>query len=396
MAMSTRENTQLHVVESVEDAEALREQWQAAPWARAEFDLDFFLAVLDDAARAQPYAVFAERDGAIVAGLAGKLERKTLPAKVGYRNVYKPKVRAVTVLPGGAFAVDDEAAGLAVDAIGETLAGDRADVLALLGLPTESPLHRAATGLGGRLRRELFAPRRPHWRLDLPDTFEEFLASRSKSTREGVKRYGKRLEKTFGDELSLELYRQPEDIDRIAHDLAQVAAKTYQAGLGVAFSDVEEQRRRVRLGLERGWFRAYVLYLAGEPVAFWHGYAYNRTFVIGIPGYDPAYSDQRVGTYVQMRLIRDLCADPDVDAIDYGRGDAEYKRRFGTESWEEQDVVVFAPTARGVAINTARNAIIGAATGAKSALAKAGVADRVKKRWRARLSSGDAPPNPPS
>ena len=264
------------------------------------------------------------------------------------------------------------------------------DVVSLLGLRIGTALHRDAMGLGGPLRRQLFTPRRLHWRLELPANLDQFLASRSKSTREGVKRYGKRLEKAFGSDLSVELLRESSDLDRIAHDLDVVAQTTYQAGLGVAFSDVEEQRRRVALGLERGWFRAWVLSIAGTPVAFWHGYAYNRTFVIGIPGYDPEYTDHRVGTFLQMRMIGDLCADPDVDAIDYGRGDAEYKRRFGTESWEEQDTVVFAPSLRGVAINTIRNTILGSAQGARRALTAVGVADQIKKRWRQGLrpSSG--------
>ncbi len=376
----TPAGSRLHVVQGVEEAEALRVLWQAVPWARADFDLDFFLA--GAAADSTPYAVFVERDGEPLAAIAGRLERTTMPAKVGYRTVYRPSVRALSVLPGATFSADDEAAEAAVGALGRALAEGRADAVSLLGLATGSAAHRAALGLGGALRRQAFSPRGQHWRLTLPDTYEEFLASRSKSTRESVKRYGKRLEKTFGDELDVVLYRSPSDLDRIAHDLAHVAAKTYQAGLGVAFADVEEQRERVRLGLERGWFRAYVLSVRGEPVAFWHGYAYNRTFVIGIPGYDPAYADQRVGTYVQMRLIGDLCADPDVDEIDYGRGDAEYKRRFGSDSWEEQDVVVFAPSARPIAVNTARNAILGAAYGARRTLAALGVADRVKKRWR--------------
>ena len=50
--------------------------------------------------------------------------------------------------------------------------------------------------------------------------------------------------------------------------------------------------------MERGWFRAYVLYLDGEPIAFWQGQAYNGVFSTGVPGFDPAYADLRVGNYV--------------------------------------------------------------------------------------------------
>ena len=74
-------------------------------------------------------------------------------------------------------------------------------------------------------------------------------------------------------------------------EVETVAALTYQRGLGVAAADTPEQRALVELALERGWFRMYVLSLGGEPVAFWSGAGYDRTFFIGTPGYDPAFAE---------------------------------------------------------------------------------------------------------
>jgi hypothetical protein len=387
MPMMTPQASALRVVTRVADLETVRDAWEAVPWPRAEFDLDFFLVSLDAEADSdvQPYAVFVGRSELPVAAAVGQLETTALPAKAGYRTIYRPMLRVLTILPGGTYGVDEGAVEEVLTVVRSSLSQGTFDAVSLLGLPIGSPFHRRALALGGALRRQLFTPPQQHWRLRLPETYEEFLVSRSRSTRESVKRYGRRLEKTFGERLEIEEFRHPSDLDRIVHHLDRVAAKTYQAGLGVAFSDVEQQRRRVRLGLERGWFRAYVLYIDGEPIAFWHGYAYNRTFVIGIPGYDPAYADHRVGTYLQMRLIRDLCVDPDVDTIDYGRGDAEYKRRFGSDSEEEQDVVVFAPSVRGLTVNAVRNLILGSAQGARLALDAVGLSDRMKSWWRKAL-----------
>jgi CelD/BcsL family acetyltransferase involved in cellulose biosynthesis len=130
----------------------------------------------------------------------------------------------------------------------------------------------------------------------------------------------------------------------------------------------------------------YVLYLDGEAIAFWPGSAHGGTFHIGTPGYDPAYADYRIGTYLQMRMFEDLIADPDVRVVDYGQGDAEYKRRFGSESWDEADMHVFAPTPRALAINATRTAILAAAEGARAALRRAGVLERIKRGWRRRLA----------
>jgi hypothetical protein len=383
--MTSPTDATVHVARDGGELEALRPLWDTVPWPRVEADLDFFPLTLDAGSAARPYAVAVERNGGVTAASMGRLEHTTLPAKLGYRTIYAPRLRSLTVPLGCSTAADESGAAALLDELHAVLRRGEADVLSMLGLRLDSPLHRSALAHADLRRRELFARRTQHWRLELPESYDAFLASRSKSTRESVKRYGKKLEKTFGHRLRLDVLDEPGDLGRILEDLDLVAAKTYQAGLGVAFANAEEQRRKVTLGLERGWFRAWVLYVDEQPVAFWPGYVYNRTFTIGIPGYDPAFAEHRVGTYVQMRLIADLCADDAVDAVDYGRGDAEYKRRFGSESWEEQDVVAFAPTFRAMRVNATRNAVVGAGRGAQAALAKVGLADKVKKRWRERL-----------
>jgi CelD/BcsL family acetyltransferase involved in cellulose biosynthesis len=165
----------------------------------------------------------------------------------------------------------------------------------------------------------------------------------------------------------------------------RVAELTYQKGLGAAFSDTPERRRLTRLALERGWFRSWVLYDADVPIAFWQGLVYRRVYHSETIGYDPAYSRDRVGVYLLMQVIADLCSDPEVDVFDFGFGDADYKRHFSDEAWSESDVVVFAPTPRALWVNAGRTLVMGAASGARRGLERFGVADRVKTIWRRRL-----------
>ena len=86
-------------------------------------------------------------------------------------------------------------------------------------------------------------------------------------------------------------------------------------------------------------------------------------------------------------MIEELCADDGIDVVDYGFGDSEYKRRFGSDSWEEEDVLIFAPTFRGVRINATRTAVVGAARLAKAVATKIGIAAWLKRRWRQRLAA---------
>jgi CelD/BcsL family acetyltransferase involved in cellulose biosynthesis len=130
-----------------------------------------------------------------------------------------------------------------------------------------------------------------------------------------------------------------------------------------------------------------VLDIDGTPAAFWDGSIHGRTFFIGSPGYDPAYARHRIGTWLQMRMMEDLCAREDVRALDYGMGDAQYKRSFGDECWMDAVVHVFAATPRAVRANVARTALEGTTRTARRALARVGAEERVKRVWRGRLSA---------
>jgi CelD/BcsL family acetyltransferase involved in cellulose biosynthesis len=230
-----------------------------------------------------------------------------------------------------------------------------------------------------------FAQAGLHRRLRLPATGEDFLRSLSKSTRDSTKRYRKKVERDLGDRLRLDRYDSEEDIDRIFAETDPVARKTYQHGLGVALLDTTEQRSAIKVGLEHGWFRTYVLRLDGHAIAFWPGYAYRGTFFIGTPGYDPEFGRYRIGNYLLGRMIDEFCADPAIDAVDFGFDDAEYKRRLANESWEECSLLLFAPTPRSLAINAVHAAVTGSHIAATGALTRLGWLDRVKQRRRERL-----------
>jgi CelD/BcsL family acetyltransferase involved in cellulose biosynthesis len=143
----------------------------------------------------------------------------------------------------------------------------------------------------------------------------------------------------------------------------------------------------VRIALDGGWFRAWVLYLDGVPCAFELGHRCSETFIVAAKGFDPDYGHQNVGKVVQLKMLEDLVADPGVDVVDFGFGDADYKRHFGDESWVEEDVVVFEPRARPVALNLAGTALQGTTAAARAALEKVGGLARLRQRRRAQAGS---------
>jgi CelD/BcsL family acetyltransferase involved in cellulose biosynthesis len=362
---------------STDELEAVRDAWSAFTWPRVDADLDFLAALVDCSPEAVRPHVAALGDAMVV----GRIEETRLEARIGYRTVLKPSVRMLTVAHGGLAGV------AAVDEILRALREGEADVALLPSLRADSALYEAARSRPPRRSRDRAVTVRTHRRLELPETFDEFVQSRSKSTRQSITRYTKKLERELGDRLSFRVYSRPEELDELFEAVEPVAAQTYQGGLGVALRDDERNRRLVALGLERGWFRNWVLSLDGRPVAFWPGWIYDRTFYIGTPGYKPELSDYRPGQYVLMHVFADLCADPEVDRCDFGPGDSEYKRRFSNEEWDEADVLVFAPTVKGLRVNAGRTTVALADRGLRAVAGKTGLAEPLKRAWRRRLSS---------
>jgi CelD/BcsL family acetyltransferase involved in cellulose biosynthesis len=362
-------------------ADAVRERLGSLPgpvFGHLDAEVDVFLAVVDALPEAQrPHVVVTERPGAAPAALVARLEERVLPARFGYATLFKPRLRCLTVVSGGATGAPADQAALVRELMG-SLARREADVLVF---------HRAPAPSWRRYR---VAAATPHWVMDLPAD-GALLPALPKRLRDNYKRSRKLVTKAFGDGAEIRRLDRPEHLETILADLEAVAARTYQRGLGAGF-DATRDRDHVALGLEQGWFRAWVLYTDGAPRAFELGYLHGDRFIIGAKGFDPEYGRHEVGTALQLHLLEELCADPQVRTVDFGFGDADYKRRLANRHWDEVDLLIYGSGPRALAANLGRSAILGADRLARRAAGQDRIA-RVKRRWRAlRTPAGQAPP----
>jgi hypothetical protein len=386
----------VRVARSMPELAALADSWAAIGVGYVDAELDYFSAVAQHRKEVlQPHVIVLEDDQGPRSLAVGWVERSRLACRIGYKAVYRPALRILRIAHGGIAGVtDEESAAAVVRELNRALANGEADVLLVPAVRIESPLDLALRGLSG-LRVE--RPSRPavHRTLALPATYDEFLARRDARSRYNLKKTNAKLEKAFGDRLDVSVLARPESFERILSDLECVAAKTYQRGLRAGFADTPDRRAYVRVALGRGEFRAWVLSIDGVPVAFWQGMVRGRTFVLSNAGYDPEYGRFGVGTYVQMRMFCDLIEDPLVDVVDFGWGDADYKARFATANWLEHDVLIFAPSFKGLRVRLLRGVVLGVDRLARRAADRLGVRDAVKRVWRGRLGrSASAEPGP--
>jgi hypothetical protein len=376
----------VEIARTVEDVERLRPVWERIPWQREEAAYEYFLTRLHTRPEVLgPFAVIVSGAGGPVAALAGRLESRQLKTALGYKVVYAPRARILHVVDGGIVVTEVTAVEPLLSALRSVLASAEADAIGVPPLGVESELYAALNSLGGRFERQPLIGTWTRRRLALPGSFEEFVASRSANTRWRIRRDAKRLGAAFGERLSVEIVRTPEGLERLVADADRVARSTYQRALGAGFSDTPEQRALAAVGLAHGWVRGYLLYLDADPIAYWLCSVYDGTILIRTAGFDNAYAEHRVGVYLLMRVIEDACADPSLHVLDFGPGDAAYKQQFSSESRQERNLVIFAPTFRARRINVTRTLILAPAWVARRILDETQLTDRVKASWRRRL-----------
>jgi len=356
--------------------------WRRVAWQSEQAEFEHFVASAEDV---EPLAVVVG-DGEAAA--AGRLRSRRLDTAVGYLRLYAPTVRALELVSGGVVAHDAAAARELAARLWSVLVARDAEALVVPALPVDSQAFASLASLGGPLERQRLVPTWTRRRLRLPESFDAFLASRSRKVRSGIRYDAKRLEEALGTAREVTVYSDATQLDRLVADLERVAAATYQRALGAGFVDTPQARRLLRVDLEHGWARAYVLSDGARPVAFWLCSVHGRTITTRTTGYDAGYARHRPGIYLLMRVIADACADPGLDVLDFGPGRSEYKRHFSNEGYEERNIVVYAPALRPRSINVARTAILGLSAGARRALDATGGTTRLKTAWRARLRSG--------
>jgi CelD/BcsL family acetyltransferase involved in cellulose biosynthesis len=382
----------VRIVREVAEFASVRGAWLQLLTDQVAADPDFLEAALAaDDQILRPHVVVLERAGEVEAMLVGRVERLEFGVRAGYRKLYSPWVTAITIVQGGILGDVDEATfRLLLGGVRESLAEGEADVAIFRYLPLDSALYRIASAELPFLSRQHVADSEVHWELVLPESVDDILRALSSSTRQTVNRYTRKLEREYGDRISMRVFTDPAELDDFFRDVEPISAKTYQRALGVSFGDTPTHRERTRVAMERGWFRGYVLYLHGVPCAFHHGELYQGRFRHGRPGYDPDLGHLRVGTYLLLLVFGDLIERHDARIVDYGIGDADYKRRFGTRSWREGNVVVYAPTLRAATVNLLRTSLLAAVRLAKRIFGKGEVYRRIKRGWRRRLTSAES------
>ena len=362
-------------------------QWQQNPNA----DMDFVRFILQIRPECKSPYVISIQDGADPKVLLiGRLERSRVGIKVGYLQIARPEMRVISFLHGGLLGtLDQRSSDELVRTILDRLKIGDADAVYFSHFRQDSPLARSLESVPGRFRREIFPAVQLHRSLRIPESVEAFYAGLSPKVRKNQKWQAKKLLESFEQQVEVRSYTLSDDLEVVFRHIDQIASTTYQRGLGVGFADTPEMRGRFDLAARKGWLQAFILYLAGQPAAFWLGTRYRNRFFSDFMGYDAAHAKYSPGMYLVLKGIEHFCLEtgPErITEIDFGLGDAQYKQVLATDSWTEKSCYLYALNLHGVALNLSRTLTGVVDKSARGVLRKLKLEDYVKTSWRKRIA----------
>ncbi|GAA1788791.1 GNAT family N-acetyltransferase [Agromyces lapidis] len=384
--------TRLRSATTPEGVESLRPIWETLHAENLDADLDWLLL----AARVPgttPHVLIIEREPDPPLMVVARLERHRFRVSAGSRTIADLGLRTIVVsfdgILGARSAADHETV---VRALRGTLASGAADAVLLQKLSCDGPADAAARAVSTPFTRVHALPRATRWLAELPADPDELLRRRSEGTPKDARYKERRLRRRYDDEVRLERLEEG-DVELLWADVETVAAASYQRAMGVGVRRTPLAEARTALAVDRGWARVRMLYLHDRPVAFWWGNVYAGTYSVDTTAFDRAYAKERVGTVVLHALFDELCRDPEVRTIDFGHGDAEYKRDYADRGVEQRDVVLLAARPRALAVGAVLTLANSGRAAAYRLLGGTAWARRQRESRRGTAAAADDGPN---
>ena len=336
-------STLVRVITTVSDLESVRNVWDALRTATdvpaISSDPDRFMATINATAQSTvPHVVVIGPAENPTAMLVGRSLRHRSRCRIGYVHIPTPKLRCLMIAHGGVMTNGDhESIRQIVQYFDTQEVIDKFDLVLVNKLSQGHPAMPVITALPRAIRREV----RTHWVTDLvPGSFEKSMSWHNRKHRSQLRRRDKKLCEYFDGVLELKCYEHIEHIDAVLDAVAAIWPKTYKAGLNLERPDSVTSRATYAKAATQGKMLCYVLYGRGSPIAYQLGVRTGNWYHAESTAYLPEYRSLAPGKCLLIRVFQDLC-ERGVEIFDWGFGDAEDKRIYGTRSWDEANINIY-------------------------------------------------------
>jgi CelD/BcsL family acetyltransferase involved in cellulose biosynthesis len=351
MEPETDNRLAFRTIRDLQELEALRGLWESWPGTR-DSDLDFFSSLVRSRGQGcQPHVIVLIRGANPNAILIGLRERRRMPFKLGFATICEPEVTTLEFVYGGlrGKASKDDCSAF-VQEVMRFLNEGQADLALWRQLDVQSNLCECALRLPHFVLRDHSGYLEGHWFMNFPQGLDEFLMSLDWNQRSKLRRKYRKVTSHLAGKVRTCSFHSVGDLEPAISDIEEIASRTDKRLFGEGFFNTLQMREQMVASAERGWLRLYILYLEGQPAAFWVGTLHDHCLQADHVGYDPVWSKLSPGIFLFFKILEDL-RDEDIAAVDLGCGDIQFKQCFGDLRSVESSVHIYAPTLRGIQLN---------------------------------------------
>lgn len=330
-----------------------------------------------------PYIIVVKCDGHPTVITIGRIEKRRMDFKLGYKTLFSPALSCLSIVYGGI--IGKPTAEICDALIGELmtmLRFGKIDLIFFNHLGIDSMVYEFCKTIPGFFVRNHLASKEPHWQTSIPESVEEFYNRIPNSRKRRWRRDIRQLEKVSSSEIKIVCYQKLGDVDYLMEVACRIVESTYKSGLAVGFTDSSVNRALLEENARDGNLRAYILYVGDEPCAFQFDVLYGKTQFTEFGSFDPRWSRGSPGTVLLLKVLEQLCHDSEVSIMDYGFGHALYKSKFGTNHWIEENACIYAPRLRPVLINMAMSVNLAVCRFLSNAAMAFNMDSWIKRNWR--------------
>jgi CelD/BcsL family acetyltransferase involved in cellulose biosynthesis len=240
-------------------------------------------------------------------------------------------------------------------------------------------------------------PPQPHWLLKIHEDFEKYLMTFPGERRGKIRRRVRKLDKDMKEPVRMVRVTTPAQVPEFLAQVEKVSAISWQGTrLQQVVKDAPEERAKLMRQAEHGWLRSYLLYVGERCIAFVIGAQESGIFYYERIGYDPSLSQYAPGIVLFYKIVEDLHAHDRPSWLDFGTGDNNYKRLYGTESFDCVDVYLLRRSPYMGAARTVHRSLVVAEQAARDVIDRYGLRTRVLRILRRGDAAGPASAPAPS
>ncbi len=376
---------------SLDQITTIRNEWKKLVDNKAEtniyIDPDYFILQFDSRAKgAVPHILLFQKDGISKAILIGWTKKQKVPCWLGYYKIETPLLNSLEIEIGGLVTDGSkESAELLKTYLNSVLKNKKFELLLIDHIAETNPLWKSLIQ-GDILKSKPIFKESIAWVSKIydkeTDSPNEIHSSKTKAK---FRRKARRLLEQFDNQLEVKELSSKDDLEFFIKNADIIGQKSYQYAIDVGIKDNAYWRKMLNSLLEGNFFKGYLLMNNDKPIAYSQGAIYKDYYYQFATAYDPEYRKFSPGEYLRLEFTKELIEEK-IGFIDYGYGDADYKRMFGTHSTKEATLRIYGKGLRTGFAKFLDKSTTVISEKLKSQLEKAGLFNKIKKMWRSKLS----------